>query len=524
MVKYIFVTGGVLSGLGKGIVSASIGCILKSMGYKIKIKKLDGYLNVDPGLMSPNQHGEVFVTEDGYEADLDLGHYERFTDENTSRDCNITGGQIYQSLILKERRGDFLGGTVQFIPHFTNEVINFIQKDSKYYDFIICESGGTVGDVENMGFIEAFRQIKNKLGSINTMFIHLVYIPCLSVSKELKTKPAQISSQQLMSLGIQPNILICRSEDGINNEIKSKLQLFSNVENIIDAKDVECVYNIPVNFEKQKISTMIISHFQVKYNFPNLHNWEKHNIIFKKIVKIGIVGKYFPLDDAYHSIFESLKHAGFFYRCKIELVRINSKTITSLELFDKLKLVNGVIIPGGYGKDGINNKLIAIKYCRENNIPILGICLGMQLMIIEFARNVLKINANSAEYSNEGTLIVDIIPNKNTDLGGTQRLGSHKCILQDNSKVIKFYGRKLIEERHRHRYEVSTKFKINFKDSDLEFSGISPDGKLVEIIELKNHPFYIGCQFHPEFKSRPFKASPLFLKLISFSLDNSSFI
>jgi len=531
MTRYIFVTGGVVSSLGKGLSSASLAYLLKSRGYKVGIRKLDPYLNVDPGTMNPFQHGEVFVTEDGAETDLDLGHYERFTDQNLSSSDNITTGKIYSEILRKERKGEYLGKTVQVIPHVTNEIKKFIKNNSKKFDFLICEIGGTVGDIEGLPFLEAIRQFSNENGKKNCLFIHLTLVPFIKSSDEIKTKPTQHSVKELRSIGIQPDIIICRSEISIPIDQRKKISLFCNVpyENVIETVDVRTIYEAPISFSKEKLDTQVLKYFNINSKKkPNLSPWKKvTNTVLrsKNSVKIAVVGKYVDLKDAYKSLDEALIHGGISNSSKVDLIKIDSEKLKINEIKNLLKNVQGVLIPGGFGRRGTEGKIQCINYARKNNIPFLGICFGMQLALIEFARNVLKIkNANSTEISKKCISIVGLIEEWEKDgvihkgtlkkLGGTMRLGSYKSKLRQNSLISKIYKTDLIYERHRHRYEVNIKFKDRFEKKGLIFSGLSPDNLLPETIEILNHPWFIGVQFHPEFKSRPLNPHPLFASFI----------
>ncbi len=531
MARYIFVTGGVVSSLGKGLSSASLASLLQLRGYKVRIRKLDPYLNVDPGTMNPFQHGEVFVTDDGAETDLDIGHYERFTGISATQSDNITTGGIYSDIIQKERKGEFLGGTVQVVPHVTNRIKKFISQNVKNEDFIICEIGGTVGDIESLPFLEAIRQFANDFGKENSLFIHLTLVPYLKASGELKTKPTQHSVKELRSLGIQPDIIICRSEKKIPSAERKKISLFCNVpiENVIETVDVKTIYEAPISFFKEKLDQRVLSFFKIKSKKnPNLSKWK--NITSKvlgsrKDVNIGIIGKYVNLKDAYKSLDEALTHGGISNNLKVNLKRIDSENLKIQDVKPLLKDVSGILIPGGFGKRGSEGKIAAIKYARLNNIPFFGICFGMQMAIIEAARNLLNIkDASTSEFGNNCTPVVGlleewqkgkkIIKGTKKDLGGTMRLGLYDAILKNNSLISKIYSSKRIKERHRHRYEVNIKYKNEFEKKGLIFSAISPDGSLPEIIELKNHPWFIGVQFHPEFRSRPFTPHPLFSSFI----------
>ena len=537
MARYIFVTGGVVSSLGKGLSSASLAYLLQSRGYKVRLRKLDPYLNVDPGTMSPFQHGEVFVTDDGAETELDLGHYERFSGVSAKKSDNITTGKIYNDVLRKERKGKYLGKTVQVIPHITDRIKEFIKNDSSKEDFIICEIGGTVGDIESLPFVEAIRQFANDIGKKNALFIHLTLVPYLKSSDEIKTKPTQHSVKELRSIGVQPDIIICRSERPIPLEHRKKISLFCNIDikNVIETVDVKTIYEAPISFSKEKLDIQVLNYFKLKSKKPvNLIPWKKITKIIlqkKKQVNIAIIGKYVELKDAYKSLDEALTHGGINNNVKVNLIRIDSEKLKVSEIKSKLKDISGILIPGGFGKRGTEGKIEAIKYARKNNIPFLGICYGMQMAIIEFARNKLNLKkATSSEYDKNGLAIIGLINEwtkngkkiKGTDknLGGTMRLGSYDAKLKKNSMIQKIYGKNLIKERHRHRYEVNIAFKEKFEKNGMSFSGLSPDGKLPEIIELKNHPWFIGVQFHPEFKSRPLAPHPLFSSFIKASKNH----
>tara|TARA_Y100000590_G_scaffold18273_1_gene21731 strand:- start:366 stop:1991 length:1626 start_codon:yes stop_codon:yes gene_type:complete len=531
MARYVFVTGGVVSSLGKGLSSASLAALLQLRGFKVRIRKLDPYLNVDPGTMNPFQHGEVFVTDDGAETDLDIGHYERFTGISATQSDNITTGGIYSDIIKKERRGDYLGGTVQVVPHVTDRIKKFISHNVKDEDFIICEIGGTVGDIESLPFLEAIRQFSNDIGKKNSLFIHLTLVPYLKASGELKTKPTQHSVKELRSLGIQPNIIICRSEREIPKSERKKISLFCNVaiDNVIETVDVRTIYEAPISFHKEKLDDQVLKYFNIKNKrSPNLTKWK--NITAKvlnprKNVNIGIIGKYVNLKDAYKSLDEALIHGGISNNVKVDLKRIDSENLRSEEIKTILKDVSGVLIPGGFGKRGSEGKIAAIKYARLNNIPFFGICFGMQMAVIEAARNLLNIkNASTSEFGNNCTPVVGLLEEwhkgkkkmkgSEKNLGGTMRLGLYDAVLKNNSFISKIYSEKKIKERHRHRYEVNIKYKNDFEKKGLIFSALSPDGTLPEIIELRNHPWFVGVQFHPEFKSRPFTPHPLFSSFV----------
>ena len=531
MARYVFVTGGVVSSLGKGLSSASLAALLQLRGFKVRVRKLDPYLNVDPGTMNPFQHGEVFVTDDGAETDLDIGHYERFTGISATKSDNITTGGIYSDIIKKERRGDYLGGTVQVVPHVTDRIKKFITHNIKNEDIIICEIGGTVGDIESLPFLEAIRQFSNDTGKKNSLFIHLTLVPYLKASGELKTKPTQHSVKELRSLGIQPDIIICRSEKEIPKAERKKISLFCNVsiDNVIETVDVRTIYEAPISFHKEKLDDRVLSYFNLKSKKePDLSKWK--NITAKvlnpkKDVNIGIIGKYVNLKDAYKSLDEALIHGGISNNLKVNLKRIDSENLKPENIKPLLKNVTGVLIPGGFGKRGSEGKIAAIKYARLNNIPFFGICFGMQMAVIEAARNLLNIkNASTSEFGNNCTPVVGLldewkkgkkrIKGSEKNLGGTMRLGLYDAIIKNNSFISKIYSSKKIKERHRHRYEVNIKYKSHFEKKGLIFSALSPDGSLPEIIELKNHPWFIGVQFHPEFKSRPFTPHPLFSSFV----------
>lgn len=527
--KFIFITGGVVSGLGKGIIGAAIGQILKTRGLKVFMKKMDPYINIDSGTMNPTQHGEVFVTNDGAETDLDLGHYERFLDENLSRESNVTTGQVYQYVINKERQGKYLGETIQVIPHITNEIkkrILEIKNTDINYDVIIIEIGGTVGDIESLPFLESIRQVRYDLGFHNTLYIHNTLIPYLKSSNETKTKPTQHSVKELRSLGIQPQILILRSEKAISSEMKKKISILCDVREkaIFENIDVDILYKIIVNLNEQKIDDFILEHFQINnLKKSNISEWQ--NLIYKiqnlkNKITIGLVGKYISNQDSYLSVIEALKHASYYHNTDIKVKLINAADINNENISQLLKDCHGILIPGGFGSRAIEGKIKAITYARINNIPILGICLGMQLMVIEYARNVLKLeNADSIEINNDTLCPVITQKIKNPLLGGTLRLGLYSCQLKKNTKSYKIFQKEIIYERHRHRYEMNTEYIAIFnKDDNFIISGMNKEEQLPEIIELKNHIWYIGVQFHSEFLSRPFKPHPLFNNFINASL------
>ena len=529
---YVFITGGVASSLGKGIASASIATLLKSRNFKVRIRKLDPYLNVDPGTMSPYQHGEVYVTDDGAETDLDLGHYERFTNQSAKKSDSISSGKIYSNVLNKERKGDYLGATIQVIPHVTNEIKNFINSDLNNEDIVIYEIGGTVGDIESLPFLEAIRQIRNDR-SISSALIHMTYVPYLSSAGELKTKPTQHSVKELLNAGIQPDIIMCRSERSIDPDSISKISLFCNVkkDSVIPALNANSIYEVPSLYSKYGLDEILLKHLNYKIkNHPlKLKPW--NNLIkkinsLKDVVKIGVVGKYTDLKDSYKSINEALIHGGIENSTSVEIKWINAEKLNKKNIKNQLKDCNGILVPGGFGLRGIGGKIEAIKYTRENKVPYFGICLGMQLAVIEIARNVLKVkNANSSEFKPTSKSVVGLMTewtkgnrvekrNKHSDKGGTMRLGSYKAKLKKNTKVYSIYKKNIISERHRHRYEVNTKYINKFKSKGFIFSGMSPDGVLPEILESNQHPWFIGVQFHPELKSRPLSPHPLFVSFI----------
>lgn len=531
-VKYIFITGGVVSGLGKGITAASLGRLLKARGINVTIQKFDPYINVDPGTMSPYQHGEVFVTEDGAETDLDLGHYERFIDENLSVKNNITTGKIYWSVLNKERQGKYLGGTVQVIPHITNEIKDCIFAVAKNIDtdVVITEIGGTVGDIESLPFLEAIRQVPGTVGRNNCMYIHVTLVPFITGSNELKTKPTQHSVKELLSLGIQPDVIVCRAELPLNEDIKAKIGLFCNIpsENVIQNMTAPNLYEVPLLLKAEGFDEVICQHLGLPCMQSVLTDWEEmiHRIKnLKKKVKIAIVGKYVALHDAYLSVAESLRHGGYESDCETIIKWVSSEKVSAETAEELLGDVDGILVPGGFGDRGIEGKIEAVRYARENNIPFFGICLGMQLAVTEFARNVLKLEgANSSEFEPDVKYpVIDIMPEQKgvANKGGTMRLGKYPCKLEKGTKAMEAYATELISERHRHRYEFNNEYRDIVSQAGLKISGMSPDGKLVEIVELTNHPWFVGVQFHPEFKSRPNRAHPLFREFIKAALNYS---
>lgn len=539
--KYIFVTGGVLSSLGKGLASAAIGALLESRGLTVTLQKLDPYINVDPGTMNPFQHGEVFVTDDGAETDLDLGHYERFTHANLGRDNNFTTGKIYHSVITKERRGDYLGGTVQVIPHITDEIKRSIQLAANGVDIVIVEIGGTIGDIESLPFLEAIRQFRTDVGKENALYIHLTLVPYIGTAGEVKTKPTQHSVKELRSIGIQPDILLCRTDRYLPKEIKAKIALFCNVgiDAVVTAKDVECIYEVPLVFHKEGLDNKIVELLNIWTRAPKLDAWEELVRKFqtpKHTVNIAIVGKYVDLTESYKSLNEALYHGGIANECKVTLTFVDSEKIEDGTCGEMLAEADGVLVPGGFGNRGIEGKICSANYARANKIPYFGICLGMQIAVIEFARNVAGLKeANSSEF-NEFTpdpviyLMLEWYDERTqtlqrrdetSDKGATMRLGAYPCVLVKDTFADHAYGVEKISERHRHRYEFNNEYKGLLVEKGLVISGSSPSGDLVEIIEIKDHPWYLGCQFHPEFKSRPMDPHPLFRDFIKAALKYS---
>lgn len=529
-VKYVFVTGGVVSGLGKGITAASLGRLLKARGYKVTMQKFDPYINIDPGTMNPVQHGEVFVTDDGAETDLDLGHYERFIDESLTKNSNVTTGKIYWSVLHKERRGDFGGGTVQVIPHITNEIKSRFHRNYSTTDteIAIIEVGGTVGDIESQPFLEAIRQFQQDVGHHNAILIHVTLIPYLKASGEMKTKPTQASVKELQGMGIQPDIIVCRSEYPLDQSLKDKIALFCNVptSHVLQNLDVESLYEAPLAMEKEHLAEVACECLQLENRTPDLKEWEdmvnasKHPT---KTVDIALVGKYISLHDAYISVVESLKHAGISNSATVNIKWVDSETVTKENAADILSDVSGILVPGGFGDRGIDGKIEAIRYARENNVPFLGLCLGMQLAIVEFARNVIGYtDAHSVELNPQTTHpVIHLMPDQDgiEDIGGTLRLGSYPCVLDKSSKAYSLYKEETIHERHRHRYEVNNDFRQVLVEHGMKLSGISPDGRIVEMIELDNHSWFIGTQAHPELKSRPNRPHPLFSGFINAALQ-----
>jgi CTP synthase len=527
--KFIFVTGGVVSSLGKGLASASIGALMESRGLKVTLLKMDPYINVDPGTMSPFQHGEVFVTDDGAETDLDLGHYERYVSTPMGRKNNCTTGQIYETVIAKERRGDYLGGTVQVIPHITDEIKQRIRAAAEGYDIAIGEVGGTVGDIESLPFLEAIRQFGWDCGKENVLYIHLTLVPYIAAGGELKTKPTQHSVKELTGLGIQPDILLCRTDRLLDKKLKSKIAHFCNVEEnaVITAKDVEWIYEVPVVFRQEGLDERIVEKLHMWTGSPNLRKWQKIVQVLKSpkdSVRIAVVGKYMDLKESYKSLMEALVHGGIANDARVELDCIEAEKIEEVGAQALLKEADGILVPGGFGDRGSEGKIEAVRYARENRIPFFGICLGMQMAVVDFARNVCGLaDANSSEFDEKTPhpVIHLMQAQKGIDKkGGTMRLGAYPCLIQENSLALKLYGKKKISERHRHRYEFNNSYRDAFDAHGMILSGLSPNGQLVEMVELKDHPWFLGCQFHPEFKSRPMDCHPLFKGYIKAALQN----
>ena len=531
--KYIFVTGGVVSGLGKGITAASIGRLLKNRGYKVTIQKFDPYINVDPGTMNPYEHGEVFVTDDGAETDLDLGHYERFIDENLTHNSSVTMGKVYSNVIEKERRGDYLGKTVQVIPHITNEIKDKIYGfENTNTDIVITEIGGTVGDIEGLSIIEAIRQVGLEKNPEDVVYVHVTLLPYIFGSNEIKSKPTQHSVKELQSFGIKPNILVCRTERDIPEEIREKLSLFCNVRktSVIQNKTADCLYAVPLMLEEEGLAREICNHLRLENYIPDNSKWEEmiekiRNIDKNNIVNIAIVGKYVKLEDSYISVIESLYHAGFANNVKVKVKLIDSETITKENVAEQLKGIDGVVVPGGFGNRGIEGMINAIQYVRENKIPFLGICLGMQLSVIEYARNVLGLkDSNSIEIDENTKNPVIHIMEEQKDIikkGGTMRLGAYPCKIKPGSLANKLYQKEEIQERHRHRFEYNNEYRQRLEEAGLKVSGTSPDNLLVEMVEIPSHPYFIAGQFHPELKSRPNKPAPLFVGLVKAAIAES---
>ena len=529
-VKYVFVTGGVVSGLGKGITAASLGRLLKARGYRVTMQKFDPYINIDPGTMNPVQHGEVFVTDDGAETDLDLGHYERFIDESLTRDSNVTTGKIYWSVLQRERRGDYGGGTVQVIPHITDEIKSRFYRGAEDETRIaIIEVGGTVGDIESQPFLEAIRQFQHDVGHENAILIHVTLIPYIKASGELKTKPTQASVRELQGLGLRPDIIVCRSEQPLGQQLKDKISLFCNVPaaHVLQNLDVEYLYEAPLAMERERLAQAACECLGLPCPEPDLSGWEamvdalRHPV---SEVTIALVGKYIQLHDAYISVVEALKHGGIASRCVVHIRWVDSETVTDENASRLLSGADGVLVPGGFGDRGIEGKISAIRYAREHGVPFLGLCLGMQMAVVEFARHVLGWpDAHSTELNPDTTHpMVHLMPDQNgvTDIGGTLRLGSYPCVLDKTTKAYALYGEAVIQERHRHRYEINNAYRKELQDAGLTLSGLSPDGRIVEMIELKSHPFFLATQAHPELKSRPNRPHPLFRGFVAAALEH----
>ncbi|NIA67335.1 CTP synthase [Pelagibius litoralis] len=541
MARFIFITGGVVSSLGKGLCSAALGALLQARGFKVRLRKLDPYLNVDPGTMSPYQHGEVYVTDDGAETDLDLGHYERFTGVPARKSDNVTTGQLYSKVLARERRGEYLGATVQVIPHVTDAIKSFVLGDLADEDFVICEIGGTVGDIEGLPFLEAIRQLGNELGRERSLFIHCTLIPYIAAAGELKTKPTQHSVKELQSVGIKPDILVCRSEREIPNEDRRKIGLFCNVreEAVIPALDVHSIYAVPRAYHEEGLDDEVCRHFGLDVGQPGLENWDR---IMGRIdepdgeVTIGVVGKYVSLLDAYKSLAESLTHGGIANNVKVKVSWLDSEIFEKEGTLQQLEGVHGILVPGGFGERGAEGKIAAARFAREHQVPYFGICFGMQMAVIEAARNLAAMpEAGSTEFGNPADPVVGLMTewsqgnrierrNSESDLGGTMRLGAYPCVLKEDSRVREIYGEDSISERHRHRFEVNINYRESLEKAGLLFSGLSPDGELPEIVELPSHPWFVGVQFHPELKSRPFDPHPLFTSFVAAAVEQSRLV
>ena len=528
--KFIFVSGGVLSSLGKGLASASIGCLLEQRGLEVTFLKFDPYINVDPGTMNPFQHGEVFVTEDGSETDLDLGHYERFTRASLTKDNNVTTGQIYFSVINKERRGDYLGGTVQVIPHITDEIKRCIRRVDKGVDVVIVEIGGTVGDIESLPFLEAIRQFKSEVGRENAINLHLTLVPYIPTAGELKSKPTQHSVKELLEIGIQPDVLLCRTDRFLPRELKAKIALFCNLseEAVITAKDVESIYEVPLVLHSEGLDDIILKLLRVQTREQDLRKWEAMVQKIKnpsRSVTIAVVGKYLELKDAYKSLTEAISHGGIANDCRVQVKSVDAERIEREGAEENLKDVTGILIPGGFGVRGIEGKISAVRFARERGVPFLGICLGMECAVIEFARNVCDLgSANSTEFAPDTPHpVIDLMPSQQrvTHLGGTMRLGSYPCIMKNPSRAIEAYGCLEIHERHRHRYELNNQYRETLVEHGMSLAGLSPDQVLVEMVEIKDHPWFVAAQFHPEFKSDPSNPHPLFREFIRAALEKA---
>jgi len=541
MTRFIFITGGVVSSLGKGLASAALGALLQARGFKVRLRKLDPYINVDPGTMSPYQHGEVFVTDDGAETDLDLGHYERFTGVSARQSDNVTTGRIYSDVIAKERRGDYLGATIQVIPHITNALKNFVTSNITDEDFVLCEIGGTVGDIEGLPFLEAIRQLRNDLGRDNTMYLHLTLIPYISTAGELKTKPTQHSVKELLSVGIQPDILLCRADRTIPDAERRKIAQFCNVreEAVIPALDVDTIYKVPISYHKEGLDDQVCRHFDIDAPQPDLSRWEE---IGERVTKpegevsIAIVGKYTGLMDAYKSLAEALDHGGIANNVRVGTQWVDSEIFESDDTLHHLEGVHGILVPGGFGERGAEGKIAAARFARERKVPYFGICFGMQMAVIEAARNMAGLDkASSTEFGPSEQPVVGLMTEwlQGNDLqtreaggnmGGTMRLGAYPCVLENGSRVHDIYGAAEISERHRHRYEVNTTYRGALEKAGMTFSGMSPDGILPEIVEITDHPWFVGVQFHPELKSKPFDPHPLFTSFIAGAIDQSRLV
>jgi len=538
MTRFIFVTGGVVSSLGKGLTSAALGALLQARGFKVRLRKLDPYLNVDPGTMSPYQHGEVYVTDDGAETDLDLGHYERFTGVASRRSDNVTTGQIYSGVIARERRGDYLGATVQVIPHVTDAIKNFVRADVTDEDFVVCEIGGTVGDIEGLPFLEAIRQLGNELGSDGSMFIHLTLLPYISSAGELKTKPTQHSVKELQSLGIQPDVVVCRSEHPIAEDARRKIALFCNLrrEAVIQALDVDTIYAVPRAYHEEGLDDEVCRHFRIDSQAPDLAAWDRVTERIRQPdgeVTIGVVGKYTTLLDAYKSLAEALAHGGIANNLSVKVNWLDSEIFETDGAAHELEGVHGILVPGGFGERGAEGKIAAARFAREREVPYFGICFGMQMAVIEAARSLAGIpGAGSTEFGPCADSVVGLLTewtrgemvekrDDRSELGGTMRLGAYPCVVEQGSRVAEIYGARELSERHRHRYEVNINYRKALEDAGLRFSGMSPDGELPEIVELPAHPWFIGVQFHPELKSKPFDPHPLFTSFIKAAVEQS---
>ena len=541
MTRFIFITGGVVSSLGKGLASAALGALLQARGFTVRLRKLDPYLNVDPGTMSPYQHGEVYVTDDGAETDLDLGHYERFTGVSARRTDNVTTGQIYSKVIAKERRGEYLGATIQVIPHITDAIKEFVLSDIEDEDFVLCEIGGTVGDIEGLPFLEAIRQLGNELGRERAMYVHLTLLPYIAAAGELKTKPTQHSVKELLSLGIQPDLLLCRSEHEFSDSDRKKIALFCNVRGdaVVPALDVKSIYQVPIAYHKQGLDDQVFKHFGIDVPAPDLGRWEyisERALAPEGEVAIAIVGKYTGLKDAYKSLAEALAHGGIANNVRVKLKWLESEIFENSHTVEHLEDVHGILVPGGFGERGAEGKIMAAKFARERDVPYFGICFGMQMAVVEAARNLAGIEgAGTTEFGPCDDPVVGLMTewenkgsieqrHEDSDKGGTMRLGAYDCELGDNSRVRRIYGGEAISERHRHRYEVNIAYEAQLAGAGLVFSGKSPDGVLPEIVEIPDHPWFIGVQFHPELKSRPFDPHPLFTDFIRAAVDQSRLV